>query len=427
MSPPRVLAAMYAGGVRATLFVSTRRRRTLIAWRSSSFRRCRCVSPTTDAIASRSSARRSGRWSTRSSASTRLPRPRGRGRRAASVARAVGGRRPGDARTRRAGRSRERGALRAGARRREAASGRRDRLHAPAYARIFEVRGGSQRFISRFVPGARGDRARKLLLERLDLRPASPSTSLAGGGCRRRTARPHATCRSSAWSRRRIRGGHRPVPTAGSAVRSCACRSATRASIAWRRSATARTTSEPRGLLPRVPARPASRRALHRSRMPAPAPQSRAFSTAVDRFTTGHDGRFFADGGAADLLLGAGFPGPVAPACAWRFPGPRHDGALCGLLFGLVRANKRGSPTLSEPLRDRDRFAGADVAAPGRFGLRRAASPPRGSAQSLTDHGAHLPGRGSLRVRARTGPRLRHADRRLPAIQRARRGSPAPR
>ena len=216
---------------------------------------------------------------------------------------------------------------------------------ADAYARIFEVRGGSYNAAHALVPGAR-ETERALLLERLDLRPALTVLDVpAGGGyvadgLRARMRDLSIVCVEPAAAfaagidrtHRRVRGAVARLPFADGCVDRVA-------SLAGTHHLESRADffRECRRVLRR-----GGRFTVADAR--AGTAVARFLNGPVDRFTTtGHDGRFFADGEAADLLLGAGFTEVREEhlPCAWRFPD--HDTMVryCGLLFGLVRASKR--------------------------------------------------------------------------------------
>ena len=216
---------------------------------------------------------------------------------------------------------------------------------ADEYARIFEVRGGSYNAAHALVPDAR-ESERALLVERLDLEPGLRVLDVpAGGGYLADGVRAGASdlsivCMEPAAAfaagidrtHRRIRGTltHLPFATA---------RFDRVASLAGTHHLQSRLAffTECRRVLRR-----GGRFAV--ADAAAGTPVARFLNGPVDRFTaTGHDGRFFADGEAENLLRRAGFTDVHEEhlPCAWRFPDHGTLVRYCGLLFGLVRASER--------------------------------------------------------------------------------------
>ena len=180
---------------------------------------------------------------------------------------------------------------------------------ADAYTRIFEVRGGSYNAAHALVPDAR-DTERALLLERLDLRPGLAVLDVpAGGGyvadgLRARVGDLSLVCVEPAAAfaagldraHRRVRGALERLPFADA----CFDRVASLAGTHHLESRLA-FFRECRRVLRR-----GGRFAV--ADAAADTPVARFLNGPVDRFTTtGHDGRFFADGEAQELLARAGF------------------------------------------------------------------------------------------------------------------------
>lgn len=235
-------------------------------------------------------------------------------------------------------------------------AGGRDRPTAPpadAYTRTFEVRGGSYNAAHALVPDAR-ETERALLLERLDLQRGLRVLDAPGGGgyvadgLRARVGDLSIVCMEPAAAfaagidraHRRIRGALARLPFADARFDRVASLAGTHhleSRLAFFR--------ECRRVL-----RHGGRLAV--ADAAAGTPVARFLNGPVHRFTTtGHDGRFFADGEAADLLGRAGFTDVREEhlSCAWRFPD--HDALVryCRLLFGLVRASER---EVDDALRD---------------------------------------------------------------------------
>lgn len=213
-----------------------------------------------------------------------------------------------------------------------------------AYARIFEARGGSYNEAHRVAPEAR-DTERALLLDRLALKPGLRVLDVPAGG-------------GFLADGIRDRGHDGPVISLEPA-------GAFAAGID-------RAHCRVRGALVRLPFRDASfdrvaslagthhledrlaffrecRRVLRSggrfavADAAADTPVARFLNGPVDRFTTtGHDGRFFQRGEAADLLARAGFADvrEEHATCAWTFPDRGTLVNFCGLLFGMVRATR---------------------------------------------------------------------------------------
>lgn len=219
-----------------------------------------------------------------------------------------------------------------------------DEATGDAYGRIFEARGGSYNAAHALVPGAR-DTERALLLERLELRPGLRLLDLpAGGGYVAdgvRDGRPELSpiCVEPAGAfaagidptHRRVRAALAQLPFADA----CFDRVA---SLAGTHHLDDRDAffRECRRVL-------ASGGRIAVGDAASDTAVARFLNGPVDRFTTtGHQGRFFTPGEAAELLKRAGFVDVREEHVryAWSFPDRRTLVRYCALLFGLVRAHE---------------------------------------------------------------------------------------
>jgi len=215
---------------------------------------------------------------------------------------------------------------------------------ADAYTRIFEARGGSYNAAHALVPEAR-EIERSLLLDRVDPRPGLRVLDVpAGGGyvadgLRLRRPDLSVVCVEPAAAfaagidagHARVRGALQRLPFGDACFDRVASLAGTHHledRLAFFR--------ECRRVL-----RPGGRFAV--ADAAADTPVARFLNGPVDRFTTtGHDGRFFAAGEAADLLVRSGFASAAEEHVpyVWTFPDRHTMVRYCRLLFGLVRARE---------------------------------------------------------------------------------------